>query len=1117
VTAVRRHLADRARVAFAVGALVGIETILAAAWLMAGDGGWRQGSAWPAALDVLGAVLVAGAWVAARWGGRRAFRERRVVREMERTAGLPEGWAQGALEVSRGLPPGVSRPLAVDAERRASAALSGGAARLGGRLGVAVEGWIRRASWALGAVSLVVVGLVAASSGRAATAWRGLSTPLALLAPPVLPVIRVLPGSVEVLRGSDVRIVVEAPGRTGVELAYQFVGRAARRMRLDLEGGVGGRTFTGVSATLEYEVHTADGAATPRYRIVPVDPLFVTDLVVGVEYPPYTGLPAEEYRGRIPSLRLPVGTRVRFEGRASQPLRTAALLRADSTLAAGFTVDGPRFTGAWRPRAGGSFAWSFFDERGRPAELRPEPFDLVLVPDSAPSIALPVPGQDTILPLNLQQPLIVEARDDYGLERVELVAYRVSALGERHEPVVQGLDLGGVPAALARPLLDLTTWGLLPGDTVRYYARVVDNAPEAHEARTREYVLRMPAASEMRRIAERELAAAARGMEELSREAGRQAEQSRDMEREAAAADGRGREGLQGRPRPGEAAMGFEERQELEKRIESQRNELARVDSLRSRLEALERSMTDAGQADPELRSDLAELRELLEQLGAQELSRKLSDLAASLQGRDAHRAEEALRDLAARQEEFRRRVEASLERFRRAAVDQDFRATEGEADELARQERALADAMREVDDPELRAGQQETLRGRSVELKGRMERLRGRLETLEERDAAEGVRQAGQRVDAANERMAQAREWAGGARNEKAASEADAASQAMEQAADALQDARARQARERAEALLDALRTTADDALALARREAELGRALEGAPPHEVAARRADQASLVQGLRNVAEHLRKAAEPVGGADRALGARLGQAVEALRGTAEAMDRSPRATRSPFVAARDAVGALNRLALRAIAAADEMSRQGGSANGQQVSEQLQQLAQREGNLFSQAGQVMPLQLGAQAMARQLERLAQGQGSVASDLDELRNQPGSEDAALGDLEALAREARALASRLAQGRLTAETLERQERLFHRLLDAGRSLERDEYSDKREAERPGAFERADVLPLGPGALGALRFEMPDAAQLRRLSPAMRQLVLRYFERLNRAGGRTSRPGGGR
>ena len=44
--------------------------------------------------------------------------------------------------------------------------------------------------------------------------------------------------------------------------------------------------------------------------------------------------------------------------------------------------------------------------------------------------------------------------------------------------------------------------------------------------------------------------------------------------------------------------------------------------------------------------------------------------------------------------------------------------------------------------------------------------------------------------------------------------------------------------------------------------------------------------------------------------------------------------------------------------------------------------------------------------------------------------------------------------------------------------------------------------------MPLTADQLGALRYELPNAVEMRRLSPAVRQLVLQYFERLNRRGG---------
>jgi hypothetical protein len=150
-------------------------------------------------------------------------------------------------------------------------------------------------------------------------------------------------------------------------------------------------------------------------------------------------------------------------------------------------------------------------------------------------------------------------------------------------------------------------------------------------------------------------------------------------------------------------------------------------------------------------------------------------------------------------------------------------------------------------------------------------------------------------------------------------------------------------------------------------------------------------------------------------------------------------------------------------------------------------------------------MVPMRLGEQALRQQLEQLAQRQSQVAQDIETTSREPGADDA-LGDLDQLAAEAAALADELSRGRLSPEVLQRQERLFHRLLDAGRSLEQEEFEDEREATRAGEFERGDVVPLGDLQLGLMPYELPDGEQLRSLTPAVRQLVLEYFERLNRA-----------
>ena len=181
-------------------------------------------------------------------------------------------------------------------------------------------------------------------------------------------------------------------------------------------------------------------------------------------------------------------------------------------------------------------------------------------------------------------------------------------------------------------------------------------------------------------------------------------------------------------------------------------------------------------------------------------------------------------------------------------------------------------------------------------------------------------------------------------------------------------------------------------------------------------------------------------------------------------------------------------------------------QGSASASEQMMQQLQQLAQQQGELMNDAAQLSPMQqLGQEQMSEQMQEMSQGQEQIAEELGDIEETGEGDGEQLGNLEAMAAEAAQLAEALAQGRLDPEVLRRQERLFHRLLDAGRSLERDEESEERESEAPGSVTPADVGALSTDDLNAIRFRLPSAGAMRSLSPAQRALVLEYFQRLNR------------
>jgi hypothetical protein len=1088
--------------------------VLVAAWILAGADGWAQGTAWPLTLDALLLLGGAGAvWGVRRWG-HLALSESRLAHQVETGAGLPAGSVRGPLELAREVPPGVSPALVARGEERILASLPDDDALLRGGVGAGPGRVARRGVAVLSAAAVVVMGLLALGPGRAGRAWLGLLRPLQVAAAPVLPPLTVSPGDVELLRGRALEVEIQAPLRDSVFVRWSETGQLEAESPIPTPAGYGLHRFNEIRTDLEYTVVAPDGAESGPYTVTVLDPLVLTDLQVQLRFPPHTGLGVEEIRGDPPLLRLPRGTSLALQGRWSRDLGVVGL----EPLAAGdepgavpdpedgarLELDGDRFEGEWTPRVGGVYGWAVEDARGRTPEEPAPPFEIELVEDAPPEIRFVLPAADTALPVSRRQPLILEAADDYGLRYLEIEAIRISSAGRRDEPVTQRLDAGDSRQVLFRPVLDVASWDLLPGDTVRVVARVSDNRPGGRITESRALSLWLPREAELREEAGQQIEDAADLLEQLADRAAELGEETRSLERQAAAEQRR-----TDRNAGSESGLDFNEREDLRAALEQEQQLLNSVDSLAAELENLGSDLQESGLPDPELQAELEELQRLMEELAGEDLQARMDSLAQNLDDMSAREAGESLEEMAQRQEELREQLQQSLERFRKAAAEQELRSVTADAEELAQESELLAEALESPTDPEALEEMRQDLEERAEELAARMEDLEQQMTEAGDPNAGRTAREAGQRTEQAAQMLQQAGQQMQQGQQSQAAEQAGEASEELDQAAKELQEAQQDMAQRQMEAIQQALAKTASDALALARRQSGLREQMRSAPPSELPDLRGDQADLIQGLSNLAQHISLTTQAAPGIAEELSAAVGAALQRSRGTLDALERAGRGSGpSPYAAAENSAAGMNRVALTALAGADAMQNQASGSPQEQMMQQLQQLAQQQGQLMNQTEQVMPMELSPQQMQEQAQQLAEGQEQVAGELGEMSEDPGQSDEVLGDLEAMAELAEALARELSEGRLEAETLDRQEELFRRLLDAGRSLEKDEFSEERQSEEPGEVVAEDVDALDLDALGGVGIRFPTREELQGLTPAERQLVLQYFERLNRARG---------
>ena len=1033
-------------------------------------------------------VLILASAAGATWAIRRARREAdapTLGRLIESTSGGRAGSIVGVVSPTAGKGSGSSAALLSAADTRAAAVVSFAAPGVDGLMRRTTR---RRVLAGAGAAMAGALMFIASSpgSGRADAFWHPVRAWRDARAP-----VRLAVDRETVRRGGRVTATITVPGAERVTLWTRGPGEPWRASLLSLDKD--GRTVQQIGP-VEADLFlraSSGGRRSTEIKVSVALPAFLADIGLTARFPSYLGRTDEPLLVGPEAIALPAGTSIITAGTASVPLDRARWVLQSSERAENLRVDGTQIEGRFMPAASGTWRLEAVAADGAPLEGQPPELRLVIVPDSAPVVALPVPGRDTTLPISLRQQLVADVRDDHGIARVTVVSWRVSRTGRIGEAVRESLDVSGVgDRAIVQGQLDAEKRGLLPGDTLRLYVEAWDNAPAPHRGRSPEIALRLPSMEELRaqaREAARAVTTAADSVSAAQREL---AERTRDLAQERARdADGRAAGRPDGRQQQS-GTMSFQQTQRAEEIARDQAAMSQRVQELGQAVEEIARAARAAGVDDTAFQQRLREVQELLQRALTPELEQRLRELQEALARLDPEATRQALQRLAEAQQQLRRELERSKELFRRAATEGELASLAKDAEDLQRRQQdwnqddaQRADSAAAAAERDLAASADSLAKG--VERAGQNVPLEG------PQNAARGAQRAMQQAaDAAQQRDARGARRAG-----------QEASDSLAQLPDQLRQRRDSLAAAWRQETLDALNRALSETAALARRQEEVAEALRDGEAG--ANTRARQASIEEGTRAIEQQISEAAGRHALVSPQLEAALGFAQNQMKQAREQLeqgDPNP-ASAAPF--AEQALDALNATAHALVRSAQQVAGAQSGSGFQEALEQLARMAQQQQGMNGDAQGLMPMMApGGDAVMQRLRQLAAQQRALAEQLERL--QAGGDASAAG---ALAQEARELARTLEAGRLDRRTIERQERFYRKLLDAGRSLAGEEPDQEKERVSRSASGDSVHIPgaLLPGATGVgARVRYPTWDELTGLTPEQRRMVLEYFRRLN-------------
>jgi hypothetical protein len=303
----------------------------------------------------------------------------------------------------------------------------------------------------------------------------------------------------------------------------------------------------------------------------------------------------------------------------------------------------------------------------------------------------------------------------------------------------------------------------------------------------------------------------------------------------------------------------------------------------------------------------------------------------------------------------------------------------------------------------------------------------------------------------------------------------------------------------------MQALQRSSNDLLQLSKQQEQLLKQSSGMNPNSPQLNQnADrQQELMSGLQRVAEQLHQLSQKSFAVTPEVARAMGQAMNNMQEALNEMEQ--RNSQAAGERQGEAMHGLDQ----AVAGLRQSMQQGA---GMSMSMGFEQMMQR---LLGMSGKQQGInqetqQLGEQgmnAMQQQaaMSRLAAEQAAVKKSLEQLMQEFGQRGEILGRLDQTAKDMEDVVKDLQQNQAGRPTIERQQRILSRLLDAQRSMKERDFSKEREAQVGKTYRAIDPgsLPADLGEKKSRLYEDLLRALRENYTRDYKDLIQRYFDAL--------------
>lgn len=890
--------------------------------------------------------------------------------------------------------------------------------------------------------------------------------------------IEVKPGNIKIGRNQDVLIEVV---NSMQDIQYSLMYKIENQWR-EVAMPDGRYLFEKLDYSFSYYVK-AGKVKSNNFRIDVLDNPAVRRYSVSYHYPTYTKLKAEydsTSYGNIQALR---HTMVALSIDTNIPLKEAKMNFSNGESKIMQPVSEKSFVTQLEVLESTSWYLELTDALGR--KNTPEEKTIDAIPDNPPEISIPEPGDDVILNQNMLLPLRIVASDDYGLKNL-ILKFQVNDQNNQAKEV-QGiinstnLDLDYV--------ISFDSQNLLPGDIITYWAEINDNSPEQQKAISKKYKARFPSIEEIYKEIERQESAK---KDELSDVLKQSQELQKDFEQKR-------RELLK------DDKMTWEDKKQLENMVQNQQQLAEQVEKVADNYQQLIDKLQNNQALSQETLEKMQKIQEILSEIDNEQLQKAMEQMENSLKNLSPEAIKKAMENFKFSLEDFNQKIDQTLKLLESIKKEQAVQKALQISEEMEKMQQALMEKTSDSSkDAETLAEEQKKINDKLDAINEQLKKIDDLLDAKKDKEAQEMLEELQEMMkqDNLNQDMQSSQQSLSKNQRSQAKASQQQAMQKMRKMTNKLEEMKNSMSGGSSAQIKLAMQTAARELLIFSQKHEEVAQKYKQDPypilPDLVSGYEGMQLSVNKLFSN--PMVMMFMPPKFFVDANL------AAQSYRDFFIDVNEI-----KYFDIPKNLEGiqkGLNLMAYDLIQALSQNSQGGGSGGGMEsLMKMLQQMGQEQlamNMLTQQMLQQMQQNGGRMGTAeqQQMQRLANEQERLAENIKRaLQNSPEAQKQG-NSLKQMADEMEAIARQLKQNRLDQDLVNRQERILSKLLDAQKSINKREFSQKRKGET--AENNPDNRNIPSTDFNLLRKKAMLDEQYRSFPKEYQQVIQQYLKLLN-------------